>query len=507
MAWQAVIGRHLVPLPCDERGVWRSPDGELEALLFDGRGTVAAAIEAAGWDGADAYVHWLPEYAPLPVDAATATPRLCAVWGDWNVAGRAIRLLRDVLAAAAVDLPGVERLRHAGYERVAAVLPWGWDPGTGSHPVEAPREVDVLFAGSRNPAIHAERERLLARLAALGDRHRVEIVSGVSPEEFQALLRRAKLVFNRSVRGEANMRAFEAAAQGACVLNERGNAQLDTLFGEDMGYASYGDDLEDVIDVLLADEPRRLGIARTGQETALRHSYEAHLRETLRALRDLSDAPPPPPAPHAWRDLLLEQWRLTRAADPAEILTGLPPALAARHLALDVERDPARALAAGVAALEAGAEQDAPFLLALAEGALGTDVRGAAEAALAVLNAPPAGTFAGIPTPDYGDWRLALEQAVLAADDDSAAAAAAHDWVRSRAAWILAAGLSDHDAGRALALLDPDATGPAPLLFLRGRLRLRVGERDRALADLERLAAQRPTDPTVREALTEALAA
>ena len=73
----------------------------------------------------------------------------------------------------------------------------------------------VLFVGNLHPAVQRERMPWLARLAGLGDRRRVVIQTGVFGEAYRALLARSRIVFNRSIRGECNLRVFEAAAAGA----------------------------------------------------------------------------------------------------------------------------------------------------------------------------------------------------------------------------------------------------------------------------------------------------
>jgi hypothetical protein len=105
------------------------------------------------------------------------------------------------------------------------------------------------------------------------------------------------------------MRAHEAAVAGACVLNERGNASLAHDFRPDLDYATYGEDLEEVIEALLADGDRRLEIATAGQAAALPWTYEARLAQTVTAVRALLDGGAGGAVP-AGVPVLAEQWRL-----------------------------------------------------------------------------------------------------------------------------------------------------------------------------------------------------
>src|SRR5437868_5336515 len=85
------------------------------------------------------------------------------------------------------------------------------------------------YGGSLHPAVQGERLPWLGRLARFAERYRVVIRGGVFGDDYRALLRRARVVFNRSVRGEANRRAFEALAGGALLFQEAENRELPGL--------------------------------------------------------------------------------------------------------------------------------------------------------------------------------------------------------------------------------------------------------------------------------------
>src|SRR5205823_5848206 len=102
-----------------------------------------------------------------------------------------------------------------------------------------------LFVGSMNADVQTERAPWLARLARLSDRHRVLLAGGVYGDAYPALLNRARIVWNRSIRGELNMRAYEAPACGALLLMERENLEVRDLFADGVSCALYdGADLE-----------------------------------------------------------------------------------------------------------------------------------------------------------------------------------------------------------------------------------------------------------------------
>src|SRR5207248_1614199 len=136
----------------------------------------------------------------------------------------------DLVLADAVT---ADALRRDGLPNVRAVNLAGCPALRLAEPAhQGPRDVDVLFVGNMNPAVHGPRLPWLGRLAKLSDRWRVAVHSGVFGDAYWGLLRRARVVFNRSRRGECNRRAFEAAAAGALLFLEEGNEAAAGLFAD-----------------------------------------------------------------------------------------------------------------------------------------------------------------------------------------------------------------------------------------------------------------------------------
>jgi hypothetical protein len=70
-------------------------------------------------------------------------------------------------------------------------------------------------------------------------------------------LSRCRIGWNRSIRGEMNLRAFEVPACGAVLLMERENREVADFFVPGEECVLYGaDDFEDVVTGLLAAESR-----------------------------------------------------------------------------------------------------------------------------------------------------------------------------------------------------------------------------------------------------------
>src|SRR5438105_3552369 len=124
-----------------------------------------------------------------------------------------------------------------------------------------PRPTGRATSTCCSPAVQRERLAWLPRLARLADRYRVAIHADVFGEDYRALLRRARIVFNRAVRGECNQRTFEAAACGALLFQEAGNREVPAYFADRRECVCYTEhDLEELLAHYLDHEDERAAL-------------------------------------------------------------------------------------------------------------------------------------------------------------------------------------------------------------------------------------------------------
>jgi tetratricopeptide (TPR) repeat protein len=145
-------------------------------------------------------------------------------------------------------------------------------------------DIDILLIGNLNLDVQYKRAPLLRRISSLSPRYNVVIATGVHGDDYTSLMNRAKIVFNHSIRGEANMRAFEGPACGALTFNEVGNCEISTVFVNGKTHVEYNyqnleELLEYYLDVNHVDE--RIAIAEAGNRLVANHSYADHLRRLL----------------------------------------------------------------------------------------------------------------------------------------------------------------------------------------------------------------------------------
>jgi hypothetical protein len=232
-----------------------------------------------------------PEYLPIPVDISSFQGLKILLITDWNMCLRFLPDLCPLFDLCYTDWPGYRLLKRAGVANVRHQPLFGHDPDrykvTGK-----PRDLDVSFCGNLNSGLHGERNRLLARIAKWGAGKRPP-AGAFSPgrsihlrqafgDDYVDLLNRSRLVFNYSIRGEANMRLFESMACGAVPLVEESNQEAAILFQEGKHYFRYAPDrLEETLDSLLADPARIEAVSAAAREFVGRHAKSSQIRSLL----------------------------------------------------------------------------------------------------------------------------------------------------------------------------------------------------------------------------------
>jgi GT2 family glycosyltransferase len=357
--------RYLVgPVTGDRARHWEADRRAGACRAFNAEGTADLAVGFNDtWQGLCARLPdgWRPDFVVLYLGYASVPPclwhapvPLVALAPDfqlqWHFLRRALPLCELVLADAA----GVEVMQRAGLTQARQANLFGLHgPFLDEPPPEQNRDIDIVFIGNLHPAVQAERLPWLARLAALAGRRRVLIGQGVFGAEYVNLLRRARIVFNRSVRGECNLRVFEAASQGALLFQEAGNREVPAYFADRRECVYYNeDDLESLLDYYLDHEEERRAVAEAGRRKAREYTFEALWQQALQTVRQewpaLQERARRRPRP-SWKDMLLaracQAMGAADAGDPA-LDTDLDAAMAqAPTAALHNARGLAEALA------------------------------------------------------------------------------------------------------------------------------------------------------------------
>ncbi|MCE9562617.1 MAG: glycosyltransferase, partial [Planctomycetes bacterium] len=310
---------HILYGPSDNPTLY---DRFLTRPVTAGRWTLFSAT-CPSWDHAVAQTPAIPDavlvslgYNSAPAWVWSAPAPVVALAVDSNLLWHGYRHVLPHADLVLTDAPSASRLRRTGLETVRAANLFGLDRHFLDEidTPEVERPIDVLFVGNLSPAVQRKRAAWLSRLKRLSGRYRVQIASGVHGAEYRTLLRQAKLVFNHAIRGECNLRALEAAASGAVLLQEADNVETRDYLEPGTEYAPYTPtDFEPVVEQLLGDTSERERIANRARKRVRGYSFDSLIESALgldrpewdvvreRAAKRMPSPPAPSLAGRVWQ--------------------------------------------------------------------------------------------------------------------------------------------------------------------------------------------------------------
>ena len=256
--------------------------------------TIAEMISQCppGWVP-DVYWHASLVHFPIPADIEEFEGLTATNIQDWHRGGRAVWAGHGFFDLILTEQNACGLLNAMGFEHAEFARLWGADPKLHRRLPNVERDIDVLFIGAMNPSVWLERNRWLDRLAKLGDRHRVLIDIGHYGEDYVKLTNRAKIVFNRSVNGCTNQRAYDGSLCGALVFNEAENTEVAEIFEDGVDHVTYdADNFEERLTLWLSDEMaerREAVIASAERKVREAHTEEAHQNLIFGALASNQD--------------------------------------------------------------------------------------------------------------------------------------------------------------------------------------------------------------------------
>ncbi|MCR9244896.1 MAG: glycosyltransferase [bacterium] len=343
-----------LPLECfDEREALRDVElvtyGPADRMLVDGVHfpfDVEFDPSAGSWDELAAklppgftpdllLIYW-PDQEPLPAGLEHCPVPIVGVVSDYNLALPYLAGLWPFFDTVLCDRAGQDLFRRLSFADVKYWCQYAHKrPFHRLMPEVGPRDIDIGFAGNLSPSVQRERAPWVERVRRLGDENvHASLLSGLHGRNYGSFLNRCKIGWNRSIRGEINLRAFEVPACGAVLMMERDNLEVRDFFVPDEECVLYGDDdFEQQVLELLLDDDRRKRIAKAGHHRAQQHRLGNRIGEVGQLLA--SQTPTRPQSTEADRVLgravaMLLTWA------PGENIAAA--ALAANQLAPDDPR-------------------------------------------------------------------------------------------------------------------------------------------------------------------------
>jgi len=274
-----------------------------ECLVFNSTGDAGLIIRPTDdWQGvrgilpvdwnSDFIVLYLP-YTTVPACLWSVSVPIIGLAPDWNLLWHSYRHQLPGCDLILTDTGGVEAMRAEGITNVRAANLFGLERAFLEHPwADEPRDIDILFVGNLSGTVQRERLPLLGVVGSgewrvASKKQQVVIQQGVFGEEYRKLLGRARIVFNRSIRGECNKRTFEAAAAGALLFQEAGNSEVGDYFRDRQECVFYTEDnLEELLKYYLEHEDERRQIAEAARQKVQEYSFEKLWEQHLKLIEE-----------------------------------------------------------------------------------------------------------------------------------------------------------------------------------------------------------------------------
>lgn len=220
--------------------------------------TIADIAERFPGGPPDAAIVWEPGYQALPRGIEEAPFPVVACYSDWNLVMPSQAGMLAGYDFIFTDRPGVRILSQMGFENAEFWPMWGHDPAFSRRIPGVVKSWDIGMVGNLNADVQRERAVWLHRVARMADRYKVRIAGGLFGDEYTRMMNGTKITFNRSIRGEMNMRCYEAAASGSLLFYEEENEEIREFFEDRVHCVLYNErNLEELLEYYINHDEER----------------------------------------------------------------------------------------------------------------------------------------------------------------------------------------------------------------------------------------------------------
>ncbi|MBN1980278.1 MAG: glycosyltransferase [Chitinivibrionales bacterium] len=222
----------------------------------------------------DVFIFNNPFNYPLPENVEQSPIPTILILTDWFGSTDSLPDTLRTFDYIFTDRYSIDILVALGFKNVDYWPAFGFDPAVFKRFDAPERTTDIFFAGNFNPNIQTERLPWLKRISVFDKRFSVKIVTNCFGQEYVRQMNRARIVFNRSIKGEMNMRAFEAPACGALLFMEEENREIREFLTPGKECITYNNEnLEDLLEYYCTHTTESNAISQAGYETIQHFSF------------------------------------------------------------------------------------------------------------------------------------------------------------------------------------------------------------------------------------------
>ncbi len=231
-----------------------------------------------------------PEFFGVPVGIERAPFPVIGVSSDWSINLEALVKIAPFFSYLVVDRPGFNTFQDFGFQNATYVPLYGYSPTLYQWMPEIKKSYDITMIGNLNDVVHDKRAFYLKRLAMLSSQYNITFVSGIYGKDYTRLLNASKITFNHSIRGEMNMRCYEALACGSLLFLEETNVEA-KLYLQDKVHCIYYNEqnLEELVHYYLSHDDERDTISKNGRIFVQDHSYARQIDRLLKRIEEVKE--------------------------------------------------------------------------------------------------------------------------------------------------------------------------------------------------------------------------
>jgi len=233
----------------------------------------------------DVALFFYPEYYALPDEIENIPCASYAIVSDWNCGFIWLKEVLKKFDHTFTDMNGVDLFKRSGIQSVSDWPVYSFNKAWHFWRQNDEKKYDVTFIGNFNPYIHLERMQMLAKVLTENKGYRVHLAIGIKGEAYGEMLNQSKIVLNRSIRGEFNMRSYEALACRSLLFLEDTNREVFYFLKDRQHCVLYNEQtLMPLIEYYLNHDAEREEIAKNGWQRIQAESYVRHLDQLFNAI-------------------------------------------------------------------------------------------------------------------------------------------------------------------------------------------------------------------------------